>query len=64
MLPSKRKEDKKGNAKPQKQKGMNLFGGEEDTPAPAKKAPKQAQTKAAVAKRLENLFDDDLDDDY
>lgn len=62
LPPSKPKEVEKPKKKPAKKSGMNLFGGEDDTPqAPA---PKKPQTKASVAKRLENLFDDDLDDDY
>ena len=75
MLPSqKKKVDKKGKSKNgQKSGGFDLFGGgggddySEDASSFSKKklsVKKPAQTQKAVAKRLENLFDDDFDDEY
>lgn len=61
MLPSKRS-DPKAKKKAAKKGGLgNLFGGPADEEPAAVQKP---QSKAAVAKRLENLFDDDLEDDY
>ena len=77
MLPSqKKKVDKKvKNKTGLKSGGFDLFGGgrdddddADDASSVSKKQPssikKPAQTQKAVAKKLENLFDDDFDDEY